>query len=104
MKKERKLKNYLQTGILLFGISLLLWNCEKEDVFEIPRKKNTITTVSITKAKELFAVFKESKLLSKGTKQNFKFKPLWKTIKQEELSFTKAQLTNIEIEPTEKLN
>jgi len=26
----KKLKNYLKVGILLFGISLLLWNCEKD--------------------------------------------------------------------------
>ena len=30
--KKRTLKKVLQFGILLFGISLLLWNCEKEDM------------------------------------------------------------------------
>lgn len=28
--KKKQIKNYLKTGILLLGISLLLWNCEKE--------------------------------------------------------------------------
>jgi len=32
--KKRKFKNYLKTGILLLGISLLLWNCEKSDLTE----------------------------------------------------------------------
>jgi hypothetical protein len=26
----RKMKNYLKTGILLLGISLLLWNCDND--------------------------------------------------------------------------
>lgn len=28
--RKQKLKNYLKFGILLFGISILLWNCEEE--------------------------------------------------------------------------
>lgn len=36
MKMSRKkLTNFLKTGILFFGISLLLWNCEKENQNEI---------------------------------------------------------------------
>ena len=33
--KKNKLKNYLQLGILLFGISFLLWNCKDEENFEV---------------------------------------------------------------------
>mgnify|MGYP005993447625 CR=1 FL=1 len=28
--KKQKIANYLKTGILLLGVSVLLWNCEKE--------------------------------------------------------------------------
>lgn len=31
--KKNKFINLLKIGILFFGISLLLWNCEKEDNF-----------------------------------------------------------------------
>mgnify|MGYP000380301164 CR=1 FL=1 len=34
--KTKKIANYLKTGILLFGISLLLLNCEKKIDFETP--------------------------------------------------------------------
>lgn len=33
-KNKNKFINLLKTGILFFGISLLLWNCEQEPVFE----------------------------------------------------------------------
>lgn len=36
--KKQKIANYLKTGILLFGVSVLLWNCEKEEVL-IPEQK-----------------------------------------------------------------
>jgi hypothetical protein len=32
--KKNKVTNLLKTGILFFGISLLLWNCEQETVFD----------------------------------------------------------------------
>jgi hypothetical protein len=39
--KKQKIANYLKTGILLFGVSVLLWNCEKEEVL-IPEQKKEI--------------------------------------------------------------
>ena len=30
MKKQNNLKNYLKIGVLLFGVSILLFNCEKD--------------------------------------------------------------------------
>jgi len=31
--KKQKIANFLKLGVLLFGISLLLWNCEKEKIY-----------------------------------------------------------------------
>lgn len=31
--KKQKITNYLKLGVLLLGISFLLWNCEKETDF-----------------------------------------------------------------------
>ena len=104
--KIRKIANLLKTGILLLGVSVLLWNCEKEETLEAPLEKNILETISITKAKELFEEFNKQKnnLLSKGSKEQFEFEPLWETIKQEALSFSDAQLTNLDIKPKVKLN
>ena len=33
--KKQKTRHYLKTGILLFGISLFLWNCEKEEIIPL---------------------------------------------------------------------
>jgi DNA-binding transcriptional MerR regulator len=61
MKKERKTKNYLKLGIFLFGVSLLLWNCEKEEIinthynslYKTVSKKESVTFLqnNITLAK-----------------------------------------------------
>ena len=105
MKRKRK-PNYLKTVILLLGVSVLLWNCEKAEILKVPLEKNRLETISITEAKELFEEFNNEKknLLPKGSKEQFKFDPLWQTIKQEELTFSDAQLTNLYIQPKVKLN
>lgn len=33
--RKNKITNLLKIGILLFGISLLLWNCEQEEIVQI---------------------------------------------------------------------
>ena len=40
----RKMKNYLKTGIVLIGISLLLWNCKYDD--ELIIHENEVVTNS----------------------------------------------------------
>ena len=35
MKRKNKLSNLLKTGILFFGVSLLLWNCENQEDIKI---------------------------------------------------------------------
>ncbi len=48
----RKMKNrYLKTGILLIGITLLLWNCKSDD--ELILHQNEITTNGIYKVPEI---------------------------------------------------
>jgi len=57
--KNRKLKNYLKIGILLFGISFFLENCENNNEesihldFENSENLN-LKTVSFKDAKKLF--------------------------------------------------
>ena len=47
-KKKTKIVNSLKLGILLFGISLLLWNCEKESE-TIPQSQPSISLKKVKK-------------------------------------------------------
>lgn len=46
--KKTKIANYLKLGFLLFGISILLWNCEKDNEFENSPNENQITKQQLT--------------------------------------------------------
>ena len=45
--KKTKIANYLKTGILFVSVSLLLWNCEKNDILE---EESYFKTVSISES------------------------------------------------------
>lgn len=66
MKKETK--NYLKFGILLIGISLLLWSCEKSEIFD-----ETYSVPSIDIAKSHL----NNNLKSKSNNPKFPSKILW---------------------------
>jgi hypothetical protein len=51
MKKKRNV-NFLKIGVLLFSISLLLWNCEKPEIFQM----NELSVPSIENSKSAFLV------------------------------------------------
>ena len=83
MKKEKtRIVNYLKLGIFLFGMSLLLWSCEKEDITsETPellsqKKSPKIQTLNLKKAKkipdflEISDAFKISYLFDKEIEKN----------------------------------
>ncbi len=53
--KKQKIANYLKNGILLLGVSVLLWNCEKQEILsEEPVIVNTIDKISSVFNKEQF--------------------------------------------------
>ena len=58
--KKNKLPNLLKTGILLFGVSILLWNCQ-----------NNITNEEISPEKSIieYGISKENFLNLKTTKK-----------------------------------
>lgn len=90
------MKNYLKLGILLFGISLLLWNCEKENVIDLkfatPIQVNA-ETVSFNEAKDFFKKKNTGvKHLAKGTSPLI-VNPKWETLQYKEISYTNALLT-----------
>jgi hypothetical protein len=70
---KNKWTKLLKIGILFFGISLLLWNCEKESInnFEVPTNSNTpFETISFESAVEQ----EEFNEISKGSKTEKYFK------------------------------
>jgi len=56
--RKKRIKNYLKFGVFLFGISLLLWNCEQED-YDI---QNQITKYSIKESS--FINFSKKKIFT----------------------------------------
>ena len=61
--KNRKI-NFIKLGIFLFGISILLFNCEKEEIELIgvkTKKELKLKTVSIEKAKTFFESYQKNK-------------------------------------------
>ncbi|RXP54287.1 hypothetical protein EC396_09490 [Lutibacter sp. HS1-25] len=49
--KKRQMKNYFKTGILLIGISLMLWNCQKENEFPLESSSTEISKEELSKKK-----------------------------------------------------
>ncbi|WP_456422049.1 hypothetical protein [Lutibacter sp.] len=56
--KKRKIKNYLKSGIFLLGISLLLWNCDKDEIEYPNNNEASIKHISYTdfKSKDNFSL------------------------------------------------
>jgi hypothetical protein len=108
--KNRKLKNYLKLGILLFGFSFLLVNCDinnEESInldFENSENLN-LKTASFQDAKNFFnvkieEVKEERKLYArKGGKASLELTPNWNSIDHVELyGIDQAQLTLADVD------
>ena len=56
--KKKKLTNFLKMGIFLLGISLLLWNCDKEEIEYPDNNEASIKHISYTdfKSKDNFSL------------------------------------------------
>ena len=71
--RKNKITNLLKIGILLFGISLLLWNCNDESIHEINQnvaveQVNEFQSIETNEAKSLInsIISKNKKQLRKG--------------------------------------
>lgn len=80
MKNKRsKIANLLKIGVLLLGVSLLLWNCEKDEVVEhySNNQKKTLEFLNLSDVKDNLTITKiidkinNQTKLSKSEKQNF---------------------------------
>ena len=67
--KNRK-TNFIKLGILLFGISLFLFNCEKEEVNQTIENNSSLKTVS---KKETVTFLNNYKVLAKGNSSNLTY-------------------------------
>lgn len=97
--KKKKLTNFLKMGVLLLGISLLLWNCVKENQDEIPihneiPPNELFKAVSIEETLDFF----DKKKMEKGLFSRIDeigLEPDLENITQEELLNTDVEITVI---------
>lgn len=106
MKQKLKinLPKLFKIGMLFLGISLLLWNCQDENIPIEPIKKELeFSSVSEKTARTVFYRFKkmQEKSLNKSSKSKneiLQINPIWSTFIQEKLNFTNALLSSVEVE------
>ncbi len=85
---KKKLLNYLQLGILLFGISFFLANCERENENNFQQKVNPIITVTIVDISEIETNLKIASKLRKIQKSVNKSGNFRDTIVNTQYGFT----------------
>lgn len=106
--KKRKFKDYLKLGIILLGISLILWNCENQQILETNVEKPfqiNAKTVSFKDAKVFFEKKQKSNsaILRKGGNP-LEVNPDWNTLKHNQILYTEALLTTAETNINRKGN
>jgi hypothetical protein len=93
---KMKLTNYLKTGILFFGISLLFWNCEKNEILEeLNLQESELKTVPIENSMSFFKTINNntlSKSVAKGN-NDIGLKIDIESLEQVALTNTDAKLT-----------
>lgn len=90
--KKRKI-NLIKLGILLFGICLILFNCEKDE-YTINEENLILNTISQKEAITIFNANNKKNYQSKNNNE-LKIEVDWKDFKQDTLSFTDALLSNV---------
>lgn len=100
--KNRKI-NFIKLGILFFGISLILWNCNLEDNLPVMQKDIDFKNVKTVSFEEAIALFNREKkkiqlkrTAAKSTENVLEVTPIWSTLKHNEISYTDAQLATVE--------
>lgn len=99
--KNRKinLTKLFKIGILFFGISLLLWNCEKEEYIETISKKSIAKKVSLNEMFEKDGFKQSYTKIKEKVEKNIKTKQIKKGVSQknteEDLYDFKIDTTNI---------
>lgn len=94
------MKNYLKFVTLFIGASILLWNCQKEEVSNITQQEMNsiiVKTVSLEDAKNIFQTFQKNQPKAKGN-ENLVVTPDWNTLSQKSLFYTDAMLTKVDVE------
>ncbi len=87
----KTLKNYFRLGVLLFSISFMLWNCQRQEI--ISEQQKTIETVSIEEAQNFFGTSEFSKN-SKSKNEQYII-PIIDIISQEGITDSEELLTII---------
>jgi len=99
MKQKEKSKNFLILGLLLFGITLFLWNCTLDENVAEPQRLD-LSNVKTVSFKDAIAHFnskkekiKQKRAYAKDTNNKIKITPDWNSLEYNEIAYTNAQLT-----------
>lgn len=96
--KKRKI-NFIKLGILLFGVSLIIWNCTFDEninnvIVQNEIKLSNVKTVSFEDAIEHFNSKKNrNNLAFSKSGEDFTVSPDWNTLEYNEIAYTDAELT-----------
>ena len=94
---KQNLKNYLKLGILLFGISLFVINCQSEEITFDDNKELNVKTVSFDEAKAFFENNNSSnQYAQRGGSDVLILNPDWNTIQHSDLAYSDSELTKAE--------
>lgn len=98
--KKLKLNSIFKTGIVFLGISLLLWNCQEEEILlNQEEQKLEFSTVSKLSAKGIFESYSTNQEKSYRKENSvLEVTPNWDSFKQEDLNFTNSLLSSVNIE------
>lgn len=96
--KNRKI-NFIKLGVLLFGVSFILWNCVEEQFVqnepEIPIEINA-KTVSFKDAIAHFnskkEKIKQKRVYAKSTENQLEITPDWNTLEFNDIAYTEQIL------------
>ncbi len=94
--KRNKISNLLKLGILLFGISLLLYNCQKEDYSDNTKASRRNAFLETASLDEIRSSYIEKQILGKGTNPVI-ITPDWSTLTQRQLPYADAMVTQVDV-------
>jgi len=102
--KNRKI-NFIKLGILLFGVSIILWNCVEEQFIENEVETPIQINAKTVSFKDAIAHFNSKKekiklkrTYSKGTENPLEVTPDWNTLEFNDIAYTDANLTTANTE------
>ncbi|RKE98536.1 hypothetical protein [Ichthyenterobacterium magnum] len=94
----KKLKSKLWLVALIVGVSIFIFNCQRDEISIVQKEELNYRTVSVKQAKQVFFKKKTKplNLIFRTSESNeLVLSPQWETVEQNELNFTDALMTEV---------